>query len=81
MLQIYNDDAASDLQKRCRKVVVQEKDQAFNGKDFISVVNVLTDFKKACHSSRNHEGAAAWLFRKFMNCPDLAVIKVRLTLS
>lgn len=40
-------DMASDFQKMRKKVAVQMKDQAFNGKDSISVVEVLTEFKRA----------------------------------
>lgn len=56
------------------------KDQAYNGKDFISVINFLTKFKRAYDSSRIHCGAAVWQFRKFTSGPALADIKARSTL-
>lgn len=71
---------ASETQKICKKVAVQMKDQAFNNKDCISVINVLTEFKRVCDSLRTHKGAPVWLFREFTNGPALAVIKVRLIL-
>lgn len=54
------------------------KDQAFNGKDSISVITYFTEFKKSCSSSHTLELATVWIFRVFKNRP---VIKARLTIS
>lgn len=62
------------------KVTVQMKGQTFNGQDLISVINILTGFKKPCESSRIHKGITVWLFRELVSGPVLTAIKVRLTL-
>lgn len=43
------------------------KDQAFNGKDSISVIDFLAERNRAPDPSRIHEGATVWLFREFMS--------------
>lgn len=55
--QWYDDDITSEMQKVHKKVAVQMKDQALNGKDSIYVINVLTELKQAYESSRIHEDA------------------------
>lgn len=63
------------------KVAVQLKRQEVSGGGSISVVNVLTEFKRACESSRIHENTDIWLFQEFLNAPALPAIKAQLTLS
>lgn len=41
-----DDEVASELQKMRKKLAVQIKDQTFNRKDLISVINLLTEFKQ-----------------------------------
>lgn len=64
-----------------KNVPVQIKYQALNEKYSISMINYLTEFKRACDLSRIHEGTAVWLFWELVNGPTLASMKVRLTLS
>lgn len=63
------------------KVAVQIKDQAFNRKDSISVINFSSEFKRTRNLSRIQDGAAAYIHRESMNCFDLTAIKAWLTLS
>lgn len=56
------------------------KDQAFNGKDSICIINVLTKFKRAWDFAQTHEGAAVWLIRGFMNGTVLVTINAPLIL-
>lgn len=56
------------------------KDQAFNEKESISVINFLTEFKRACDSLRIRKGAAVWHLRESMNGSALAAIIMKLTL-
>lgn len=71
----------SEMQKTRKRVAAQMKNQAFNGKDPITIVNYLIDFKRACHLSNIQEGAAVWLFRDYTTDPAFAAIKARLTIS
>lgn len=64
-----------------KNVAGQMKYQAFNGKDIISVINFLTEFRRACDSSRIHKFAAVRLFRESINGIVLAAIKAQLMLS
>lgn len=57
------------------------EDQAFNDRASISVVDILTEFKRAYDSSRIVEGTTVWLFREFMNAPALAAVRLQLTVS
>lgn len=64
-----------------KKFTIRLIDPPFNGKDSIEVTNSLSEFKWACNSSRNHEGATVWLLREFINGIALAANKARLPLS
>lgn len=77
----YDDNVASEIRKMRRKVAVQMKSQAYNGKASRSRTNILTEFKCACDSSCIHEGSAVWLFQTFVNCHALVAIKTRLAWS
>lgn len=57
------------------------KDQVFNGKDSIFVINILTELKKACDTSAIHESTAVWLFRDYLNSTTPAAIQAWLNLS
>lgn len=57
------------------------KDQALNGKDAISVINVLHDFKWTCNSPRIQKGDTVCIFWEVINGATFAAIKLRLTLS
>lgn len=53
------------------KVVVQVKDQVFSGKYTISVIIILTKFKRACDSSRIHRVPLSGFFEtleRFRTC-------------
>lgn len=71
----------SEIWKMCKKAAVQMTDLSCNGKDFMSVIYISTDFMQARDSSGKDGGGAVWLFRKLMNGPALAAIKARLSLS
>lgn len=45
-----------------KKVSIQMKDQVLNGRDSISVINFLAEFKLEVNSSRVRDGAAVWIF-------------------
>lgn len=79
--QRYEDYFTSEMQKIRKKVAMQMKDQVFSGKDLISAINYLTEFKRECDSSRIPERAAVWLFRDFINERALAANEARMTLS
>lgn len=57
------------------------EDHSFSSKDPVSIINFLTEFKRACDLSHYQEGAAVWLFPDFMTGSALSTIKVRLELS
>lgn len=57
------------------------EEQAFESKDSISVINILTDYKKACSSSGVHESTTARLFIEVINRLFRAAIKERSTMS
>lgn len=57
------------------------KDHLSSGKDSISVINFLAEFKRVSHSLYIHEGAAVWIFRDFLVGLVLAVIRACLILS
>lgn len=57
------------------------KEQTFNGKDLIFVINYLTQLRGASDSSRAHEEAAVWLFSAYMSVPALSAIEALSTLS
>lgn len=62
-------------------VSVQVKDQAFNEKGSMYVINYLNELRRACSSSRILKTAAALFFGYLMTGPALAAIKARSTLS
>lgn len=71
----------SEIQKRRKKVAVQMRDEAFNGKDYNTAIDFLAKFKRACDSSFIHGCAAIELFRELMNSPALDTLMARLSLS
>lgn len=77
---LFDEDISSEMQKMCKKVTVQIKDEVFNGKDKILLINCFTDSKLVCDSLRKHKGATVWLFSYFMNGPDLTATKMWLIL-
>lgn len=46
------------MQKKRVKTAIQMRDQAFNEKDIISVINYLAELQLALNSSRINDGAA-----------------------
>lgn len=79
--QSYDDDVSSEMQIVRKKVAVQMKDQEFYRQDSISVINLLTQFKRALDSSLIYERTAVLLFCAFMSSPALATFNGRLALS
>lgn len=61
-------------------VVVQLMNEAFNGRNSISVFNFSTELKEACVLLRIQEVVAVWLFPEYMIGLVLFVISVRLTM-
>lgn len=64
-----------------KKVAVRMKNQAFNCKYSISIINFLTEFKRAGDFSCILEGSVIWLYAEFMNGSVLAAIKGQMALS
>lgn len=54
----------SEILKMHSKIAVQMKDQAFNGKDSVSVINFLPEFNRACDTPRIYKVAVVWTSRK-----------------
>lgn len=50
------------MQKMLSNIVIQMKEQLFNGEESMSVVTFEPEFQRACDASPTHEGAAIWLF-------------------
>lgn len=56
--QLYDNDVDLEVQQMCKKVSVQTKDRAFNGKDPIYRINYLSGLKCACDAFRIRAEAA-----------------------
>lgn len=52
----YDDDVANELNKRTKKTTVQIKDRTFSGRDPVSIIAFLQNFKTACDACNIHEG-------------------------
>lgn len=68
------------MQKKEKKLAVQMKDDIFNEKDSIPVIEFLTECELAWHSSNILEGVTVWHFQEFMNGSVHVTIKQWLTL-
>lgn len=75
----YDDDVRLEMGKMRKKVAIQMKELAFNGKDYTSVIYALPEFKRARDSLRTQAGVTVWLFREFMNGLALPAVKLQLT--
>lgn len=69
------------MQRMQKKVTVQMKEQTFNGRDSISVIDFMTENKQAWKFSGIYEGATVRLIQEFMNGAVPLTFKERLTLS
>lgn len=47
-LALYEDNVPNELYKMTKKTAVQSKDGTFSGKDQVSIIAFLQDFKAAC---------------------------------
>lgn len=63
------------------KIVVQMKDRIFSGKDTMSVMYFLQEFKSTCDACEIHEGTARWLSERFRTGPTEAEVKARAALT
>lgn len=71
---------ACKCQNMRKNVAAQMKDEAFNGKNPISIINVLTEFKRVCDWPHVYNSATVWFFRGAMTGLALAAIKVRFSI-
>lgn len=62
-----------------KKTVVQMKDQIFSGKDSMSVMAFLQDFKFQCDACNIHGGATVWLSMQFLTGDAEPVVTSRIT--
>lgn len=60
----YDDNVAHELYKMAKKIAVYLKDRTFSGKELISVIAFLLEFKLACDACKMHESKAMWLLKK-----------------
>lgn len=63
-----------------KKTAVPMRNRTFNGKEPLSIVAFLQNFKAACDARNVHEGAAMWLFEHYLNRPVESVINARFAL-
>lgn len=54
------------------------KDRAFNGKDPLSIIASLQDFKTACNAWNIQESAAMCLLKIYLSGPIESLIKARI---
>lgn len=71
---------SNELNKMIKKRAVQMKDRTFNGKDPMSIIVFLQDFKAACNAYRIQEGAAMWIYEQYLSGRVESVIKARVAL-
>lgn len=76
----YDDDVARGLNRMTKKVTMQMKDETFGGRDPVSIIGFLQDFRAACNDCSIVEGAALWLFKYFLADPVELDIKARVVL-
>lgn len=69
----YNDDVASEILNIRKKVMVEKKDQAYSGKDPISVINFQGELVRSSGSTHFHGRAVVWVFREFLNDIGIAL--------
>lgn len=51
------------------------RDHSFSGGGPVSVINFLTELKRAAESFRIHKGVVVWIFQEFMT--DLAIVAIK----
>lgn len=59
-----DDEIAPELHRMAKTLATQMKDTKISGKDSISVIVFLQDFKLACDACEREEGVALWLFKQ-----------------
>lgn len=72
---------ASDLNRITNNTAVQMKDRNFSGKDSVSIIAFLPDFKAACDACNFHESTAVWLLKHYPNGPVRSVINAHVVLQ
>lgn len=76
---LYDDNAASEMQRMRKTGAANMKNEAFNGKDLISIPTYLTEFKGPYDSLGIHEKSAVCIMRSFMSDLSLVAARRRLT--
>lgn len=56
------------------------KDRTFSGKNSLSIIAFLQDWKVACNAGKIHETAAMWLFKHCFNGSVKSVVKAWINL-
>lgn len=57
----YEDDVANELKRMMNNTAVQMNDRTFSGKDPVSIIAFLQNFKATCDAWDIHEEADVWL--------------------
>lgn len=61
------------------KIDEQLKSPTFDGSDPIKILSFLLAFQTACDANGIHEGAAMWLYQKFLRRTIKAALSARVT--
>lgn len=75
-----DNDVEYKLNKMATKIAVQVNDEIFNGKNTVSVIVFIQEFKAACNVSNIHEGAVIWLLKYYLNGSLESIFKARVAL-
>lgn len=75
----YVDEVSNDLNKMTKNSgAVERPNLLWQGS--VSIIAVLKHFKAACDVYNIHEGAAVWLFKRYLSGPVETVLKTRVAL-
>lgn len=58
---------ANEVNEKTRKMVAEMENKNFNGKEPLSIIAFLQEFKSICDELHIYDSAQIWLFKNYLN--------------